>query len=101
MIETLASVRFGYVAGGDCEVGWALRFIDQAGAHTDSVFGGTFKDDEGGLQIKHDRAGLLSMANGGPDTNTSHFRYVRCCALYGCQLLGTAWVVEATSERST
>jgi len=49
------------------------QFIDQTGAGTDSVYGGQFKDDPGGLAIKHDRPGLLSMANGGPDTNTSHF----------------------------
>jgi cyclophilin family peptidyl-prolyl cis-trans isomerase len=27
----------------------------------------------GGLKLKHDRIGLLSMANAGPDTNTAHF----------------------------
>eukprot|EP00775_Hariotina_reticulata_P010533 gene10533-10693_t len=48
-------------------------FIDQAGAETESVFGGQFKDDPGGLKLTHDRKGLLSMANTGPDTNTSHF----------------------------
>ena len=48
-------------------------FIDQAGAEVDSTFGGQFKDDAGGLRLKHDRAGLLSMANAGPDTNTAHF----------------------------
>lgn len=30
-------------------------FIDQAGAQTESVFGGQFKDDPGGLSLKHDR----------------------------------------------
>lgn len=31
------------------------QFIDQAGINTDSVFGGQFKDDPGGLALKHDR----------------------------------------------
>lgn len=30
-------------------------FIDQAGANTDSVYGGQFRDDAGGLKLKHDR----------------------------------------------
>ena len=30
-------------------------FINQAGAETDSVFGGEFKDDPAGLRLKHDR----------------------------------------------
>ncbi len=49
------------------------QFIDQAGIDTDSVFGGTFKDDYRGLRMKHDKKGLLSMANAGPNTNTAHF----------------------------
>lgn len=49
------------------------QFICQTGAGTESVFGGEFQDDEGGLILKHDKAGLLSMANMGHDTNTSHF----------------------------
>jgi hypothetical protein len=31
------------------------RFIDQTGAGTDSVYGGMFKDDPGGLKLTHDR----------------------------------------------
>jgi peptidyl-prolyl isomerase D len=49
------------------------QFINQAGVGTDSTYGGYFKDDPGGLAIEHDRAGLLSMAQTGPDTNDSHF----------------------------
>jgi peptidyl-prolyl isomerase D len=37
-------------------------FIDQAGAETDSVFGGQFKDDPGGLRLKHDRKVTLRFA---------------------------------------
>lgn len=52
------------------------RFIDQSGAQTESIYGGMFPDDEGGLKLKHNRKGLLSMANRGPNTNTSHFSIV-------------------------
>ncbi|KAI3424746.1 hypothetical protein D9Q98_008135 [Chlorella vulgaris] len=49
------------------------QFIDQTGVETESVFGGQFKDDPGGLKLKHEHKGLLSMANMGHDTNTAHF----------------------------
>jgi peptidyl-prolyl isomerase D len=52
------------------------QFINQAGAGTESVYGGQFDDDPGGLALKHDRPGLLSMANIGPNTNDSHFSIV-------------------------
>jgi hypothetical protein len=37
-------------------------FIDQAGVEVDSVFGGQFKDDPGGLRLKHDHKVRLPAA---------------------------------------
>jgi len=52
-------------------------FIDQAGSHASgSIWGTAFDDDPGGLLLRHDRAGLLSAANSGPDTNSGHFSVV-------------------------
>lgn len=52
----------------------------------DSVFGGEFKDDAAGLRLKHDRIGLLSMANAGPNTNTAHFSIMLGPARCACEL---------------
>ena len=48
-------------------------FIDQTGSHTESVYGGHFPDEPGGLALRHDAEGLLSAANTGPDANGGHF----------------------------
>ena len=56
-------------------------FINQAGvagaqAAVAPYRGRAFPDDAGGLKLKHDRPGLLSLANAGPNTNTGHFSVV-------------------------
>jgi peptidyl-prolyl isomerase D len=52
-------------------------FIDQTGVQgVSSIWGGSFDDDPGGLALKHERRGLLSAANSGPDTNSGHFSIV-------------------------
>ena len=43
------------------------------GSGSESIYGGKFNDEKPGLQLKHDRAGILSMANSGRNSNSSQF----------------------------
>ena len=52
------------------------NFMIQGGDPDGSGRGGPgykFADEAGGMALKHDRAGTLSMANAGPNTNGSQF----------------------------
>jgi len=50
-------------------------FVLENGSGGECVFNNkkTFKDERGGLNLKHDRFGLLSMGNSGKNSNSSQF----------------------------
>ena len=66
------SNRFHRVVPGFCVHGGDITHRGPlAGSGGRSIYGRTFADES--FAVKHDRRGLLSMANAGPDTNSSQF----------------------------
>mmetsp|Transcript_93427 Transcript_93427/g.166233 ORF Transcript_93427/g.166233 Transcript_93427/m.166233 type:complete len:233 (+) Transcript_93427:75-773(+) len=48
-------------------------FVTHTGAGGESIFGKKFKDDAGGLKLKHEARGVVSMSNTGKNSNTCQF----------------------------
>ena len=62
-------IRDFMLQGGD--------FVKGDGTGRLSIYGDRFDDEPAGLQMRHSRAGLLSMANSGPNSNACQF-FVTC-----------------------
>jgi hypothetical protein len=65
------------------------------GSGGDSIYGGKFNDEKPGLKLKHDAAGVLSMANSGKNSNSSQFFFTLTPAPQcdgNCGVGGRRWV---------
>ncbi|KAK9806996.1 hypothetical protein WJX72_009915 [[Myrmecia] bisecta] len=65
------------VKGFVCQGGDIVRGDGSSG---DSIYGGKFNDDKGGLKLPHDAAGVVGMANSGKNSNTSQFYFTLAAA---------------------
>lgn len=72
MLETAALVPIQAECAHACCAGCTLCCAGD-GSGGDSIYGGKFNDEKPGLKLKHDAAGILSMANSGKNSNSSQF----------------------------
>ena len=79
--ENFRALCTGEVGGvsykGSCFHRIFFDFMVQGGrlvnSEVQSIYGGRFEDEASGLELYHERPGLLGMANDGPDSNGSQF----------------------------
>lgn len=67
---SFANCMFHSIIPGLCATGGDITVGDGSGGK--SIYGETFADE--GFSRRHDSRGMLSMANSGPNTNTSQFQ---------------------------
>ncbi|WIA20264.1 hypothetical protein OEZ85_006099 [Tetradesmus obliquus] len=70
--------KFHRIEPGFCCQGGDVVRGDGSGG--DSIYGGKFNDEKPGLKLKHDAAGVLSMANSGKNSNSSQFFFTLAAA---------------------
>ncbi|GAX79376.1 hypothetical protein CEUSTIGMA_g6818.t1 [Chlamydomonas eustigma] len=71
-------VKFHRIVKGFCCQGGDVVKGDGSGG--DSIYNGKFNDEKNGLKLKHDQAGILSMANSGKNSNSSQFFFTLAAA---------------------
>eukprot|EP00798_Chlamydomonas_sp_ICE-L_P019383 gene19383-26032_t len=71
-------VKFHRIVEGFCCQGGDVVRGD--GSSGDSIYNGKFNDEKKGLALKHDAAGILSMANSGKNSNSSQFFFTLAAA---------------------
>lgn len=68
VLSFLSPLSLAACPGFMCQGG---DFERRNGTGGESIYGGKFKDEPGGLKLKHTKKHLLSMANAGKNSNGS------------------------------
>eukprot|EP00743_Colponemidia_sp_Colp-15_P006742 GILK01007269.1.p1 GENE.GILK01007269.1~~GILK01007269.1.p1 ORF type:complete len:238 (-),score=23.98 GILK01007269.1:114-827(-) len=63
--------RFHRIISGFMAQGGDITRNDGSGG--DSIFGRKFNDEKGGLKLRHNKRGIVAMANSGKNSNSSQF----------------------------